>query len=382
MTQITIIVLCSLGGNTLRAARVFARGLQDADTTAQVRLLEPALPLAPADRRATLTDPAEAAAAAARDTEIAASVAASDALAVLTPVFAYDVPPGTVAWLRAVLPALDGRVCVAACTYGTIAGAAPAVLARTLAALGGRVAATHALRTPDTFAWFLPRAADPPVRWPAATHAACRAAGAHLARVLANHSDAIDAAPCGPAWGARTLAAMPYACTRAMAGGVRIDAARCVRCGACTARCPTGALRMVRAGEGDVEDAAAPVWDAARCIGCAQCAGQCARGAIAVGTLRARGAAVPVRRGAGRVPRECVPAAEDAALAEECLDARAWRRAYAAQWARFLGVAATHPLAALRAVWAFVVGVVLTAIVGVRPMKSTPQEDVQDGHRE
>ena len=396
VTQITIIVLCSLGGNTLRAARLFARGLQNTDATAHVRILEPALPLSPAARRTTLTDPAVAAAAAARDTAIAASVAASAAVAVMAPVFAYDVPPGTVAWLRAVLPPLDGRVCVAACTYGTLAGAAPAVLARTLADRGGRVVAAHALRTPDTFAWFLPRAGAAPVRWPAATHTACHDAGAHLAHVLATgcgevEGCAVPTEPCGPSWAARTLAAMPYASTRAMTGPVRVDAQRCVRCGACTLRCPTGALRMRSAGgTTDVEDVAGPVWEEARCVGCAQCAGQCTRGALTVGTLGARGAAFPVRRGAGRVPREvetaAVSEAEDTALAEACADARAWRGEYAGEWARFLCVAATHPLAALRAVWAFLVGVVVTVVLGTWPMKSTPQEEkeeeAQDCHDE
>ena len=74
--------------------------------------------------------------------------------------------------------------------------------------------------------------------------------------------------------------------------------------------------------------------------------------------------------------------AADAALEGASLDARAWRREYAAQWARFLRIAVTHPLAALRAVWAFVVGVVLTAVLGVRPMKSASQDDAGGNHEE
>lgn len=406
MPQTTIIVLCSLGGNTLRAARVFARGLQDADASARVRVLEPALPLDPATRRAVLTPSAQECASA-RDAEIAASVAASTGLAVLTPVFAYDVPPGAVAWLRTVLPALDGRACVALCTYGTIAGAAPAVLAHTLASLGGRVVTARALQMPDTFAWFLPRAQGtkhPALRWPAATHAACRDAGAHLAHVLETagcegggkdpHWCAPPREVQGPTLAARVLAAMPYACTRAMAGAVHIDARVCIGCGACTQRCPTGALRLtVRSGGRAVLSAdgnddsldtekrkgttmTPPLWESARCIGCAQCAGACPQGAVTLACVDARGAAVPARRGVGRVPHETVPGAlgvgEEQELAAACLDATGWRAQRAAEWARFFCATASHPLAAIRAVWAFIIGVITTVLLGVRPFKSTP----------
>ena len=384
-----IVVLSSLGGNTIIAARAVAQGIVETEKCAHVRILEPALPLSFDARSRSITIDSEREAVKQRDEEIASCAAEADVVVLMSPVFSFDVPPGSVEWIRTVLGPrrLEGKLCASLCMYGSIVGVGDVVLARELSALGGKVVGVHPVWTPDSYPWFLPaKSPSGPMRWSSDSLKLCMDVGAHLARVATGgektafdleaekHADYV--LEHGPSLLKKTLARMPYKMCREMTGAVAVDKTKCVRCGRCTKRCPSGALAMPT---GDIEDGV-PQWDKEKCIGCGLCVVSCAKGALSSSVFPLKDYEYPART-PERVKKEVTqfaPTEEEQKERESSLlTSSGVMKQLVEMWLRFIWTMLKHPIVmAICGFW------YIMSVLTWPPLKSTPPSKPKDDDKE